>query len=142
MMIQMEFWQFVTLSITLLSILVGIFKAFVNLLDQRAIERHKAQESAREAGAKALRGMIERHMDDERVTNERVNRLSEDVDDLNRTVAGLKSTVEASPTHNDLSKIYSSVNALSEKVDSMSGAVESMGATLRQILNKIIDRGM
>jgi phage shock protein A len=142
MSIQMEFWQFCTLCITLLSIMVGIAKMFFNLVDQRAVERHKALEDAREASAKALAETISRHVDDERTTNTRVGQLADDVDKLSQTVAGLKAHVEASPTHNDLSAVYKSINAISEKVDSMSGSVAAIEHTLRQILSKIIDRGM
>lgn len=75
-------------------------------------------------------------------TNERVTQLAEEVDELGKAVTGLKAGAESAPSHADLSRVYDSINELAEKVNQLVGESESQSQTLRQILNRIIEKGM
>ena len=75
-------------------------------------------------------------------TNERVDALSARVEKIDRDVAGLAVSAETAPSHNDLSGVYRSINGLSEKVDTLVGSFDTQSATLRQILSRVIERGM
>lgn len=75
-------------------------------------------------------------------TNERVGQIAEKVDTLDKDVASLKAASDKAPSHQDLAKVYEAINELAEKVDKMIGGSESQTMTLRQILNRVIERGM
>lgn len=75
-------------------------------------------------------------------TNERVTRLAEEVDELGKAVTGLRAGAESALSHGDLSNVYGSINELAEKVNTLIGESESQSQTLRQILNRIIEKGM
>ncbi len=75
-------------------------------------------------------------------TNERVTRLADEVDDLGKAVTSLRAEAESAPSHADLSHVYESINELAEKVNKLVGESESQSQTLRQILNRIIEKGM
>ena len=69
-------------------------------------------------------------------------KLSTSVGTISQRLAHLEAAVEAAPNHGDLSKLYQSINDLSEKVDTLVGSFDSQSATLRQILSRVIERGM
>ena len=75
-------------------------------------------------------------------TNERVTLLAKEVDELDKAVTGLQASTEAAPNHADIAKVYESINELAEKVNKLVGESESQSQTLRQILNRIIEKGM
>ncbi|SDI53100.1 hypothetical protein [Propionivibrio dicarboxylicus] len=101
-------------------------------------------------------------------TNERVTQLGQDIDEINqkvikmkagcdgcqidsvasrieqidRDVSGLKAAAGSAPSHDDLSRVYEAINELAEKVNHLVGESEGQGQTLRQILARIIEKGM
>ena len=76
------------------------------------------------------------------VQEEQSKELSTSVGHLSQRLAHLEAAIEAAPDHNDLSKVYQSINELSEKVDTLVGSFDTQSATLRQILSRVIERGM
>ena len=71
-----------------------------------------------------------------------VETLTERLGDLEKDVSGLQASAENAPNHHDLAKVYEAINDLSEKVDTLAGGFDAFSATLRQILNRIIEKGM
>jgi phage shock protein A len=142
MTIQIEFWQVVTFAVTLISAFAGLIRLLFSQVEKRQDERWKAQEEARETGARSLHQMIAQHVDDERSTHQRVDALAEEVDEMARSMSGMRSKIEVSVTHHDLSKVYDSINAMSSTVNHMAGEFSSMTTLMRQIFSRIIERGM
>lgn len=71
-----------------------------------------------------------------------VETLTDRIGALEKDVSGLSASAEKAPNHHDLAKVYEGINDLAEKVDKMAGGFEAQSATLRQILNRVIERGM
>ena len=71
-----------------------------------------------------------------------VGTLTDRIGELEKNVAGLQATTGRAPDHHDLEKVYEAINELAEKVDTLVGGFDSQSATLRQILNRVIERGM
>ena len=71
-----------------------------------------------------------------------IETLAERLGALEKDVSGLQASAEQAPSHHDLDKVYEAVNDLSEKVDTLAGGFDAFSATLRQILNRIIEKGM
>lgn len=68
--------------------------------------------------------------------------LSSQIGELEKDVSALKTSSENAPNHGDLSKVYESVRELAKEVNQLVGEFEVQGQTLRQILNRIIEKGM
>lgn len=68
--------------------------------------------------------------------------LAERLGELEKDVSGLQASAEKAPNHHDLAKVYEAINDLAEKTDTLIGGFDAQSATLRQILNRVIERGM
>jgi len=78
MTIQIEVWQLITLLLAFFSC-VGVFgKVLLVQFERRLGERFKAQDEAREAGARTLREALNQHIIDERKTSAQVISLERD----------------------------------------------------------------
>jgi archaellum component FlaC len=71
-----------------------------------------------------------------------VEALGGRIEQLDRDVSALKAVSESAPDHDDISRVYESINDLAETVNRLVGEFEAQGQTLRQILNRIIEKGM
>lgn len=71
-----------------------------------------------------------------------VGAVTDRVGKLEKDVAGLQATTEHAPDHHDLEKVYEAINELAGKVDTLVGGFDAQSATLRQILNRVIEKGM
>ncbi len=71
-----------------------------------------------------------------------VDTLTDRIGELEKDVSGLKASAEQAPDHHDLAKVYEAINDLAEKVDTLVGGFDAQSTTLRQILNRVIERGM
>lgn len=82
----------------------------------------------------------------DKVTNDRIGKLEEDIDDKFKTygerIAKLETASENAPDHKDISKVYDSINALAATVNQLVGENRSQSDTLKLILNQITIKGM
>lgn len=82
----------------------------------------------------------------DKVTNERIKKLEDDLDDKlegqSERIATLEERSLNTPNHADLAKVYESINDLSKTVHKLAGQVDAQGDMLRLILNRITERGM
>lgn len=81
-----------------------------------------------------------------RVTNERIGKLEKDLDekldDHGERIARLEAHVERAVTHDDLGKVYGTIKGVDGKVSAIGGQLTGIDATLRQIVARIISKGM
>jgi len=82
----------------------------------------------------------------DRVTNDRIGKLEDDLDEKlaghAERISKLESHIEAAPTHGHLGDLYGKIHAVDTKVSSQGGKLESIDATLRMILSRITEKGM
>lgn len=80
------------------------------------------------------------------VTNERIGKLEDDLDEKldgqGERIAKLEALSEAAPNHGDISKVYESLNALAGTVNQLVGENRGQSDTLKLILNQITAKGM
>lgn len=98
-----------------------------------------------------------------KVTNERINKLQDDIDEWKDDhqeriavletatkgvpthgdrIARLETGAENVPTHDDLGSIHERITALDSKVSAQGGKLDGIDATLRQLLSRVMERGM
>ncbi|MDP2808659.1 MAG: hypothetical protein Q8O34_00755 [Rhodocyclaceae bacterium] len=81
-----------------------------------------------------------------KVTNERINTLQEDIDDKlddhSERIAKLEVTTERAPNHAHLGSLHEKVNAVDLKVSGIAGRLEGIDASLRQVLSRIMEKGL
>lgn len=81
-MVQVEMWALLTflvgLLVTFMAAVFGFAKVLGGQIDKRLDEKFKAQEEAREAGARSLREHIDRHIDQGDRTAVQVGNLERD----------------------------------------------------------------
>lgn len=82
----------------------------------------------------------------DKVTNDRINTLEEDLKKENKTlserVAKVEAVSESAPNHADISKVYDSINQLAATVNQLVGENRGQSDTLKLILNQITAKGM
>jgi hypothetical protein len=78
MNVQMELWQLITLLIAFFACIGGFGKVLMGQFEKRLAVQFEAQETARAAGAKALRETIERYNAQVGQTAEQVKKLERD----------------------------------------------------------------
>lgn len=82
----------------------------------------------------------------DRVTNERINGLENDLDgkfdNHGERIARLETHGQNAPTHSDLGDLHNKVNTVDLKVSAQGGKLDAIDATLRMILSRITERGM
>jgi len=82
----------------------------------------------------------------DKVTNDRIGKLEEDIDDkfdiYGERIAKLEATSENAPDHTDISKVYDSINQLAATVNQLVGENRGQSDTLKLILNQITAKGM
>lgn len=82
----------------------------------------------------------------DKVTNDRIGKLEDDIDDKFGTQGERISRIEAisgtAPDHKDIAKVYNSINTLSATVNQLVGENRGQSDTLKLILNQITEKGM
>lgn len=82
----------------------------------------------------------------DKVTNDRIGKLEDDIDSKFGTQGERISKIEArsqsAPDHNDIAKVYQSLNALAGTVNQLVGENRGQSDTLKLILNQITAKGM
>lgn len=81
-----------------------------------------------------------------RVTNERINDLEHDldikIDGHGERLAHLEAHAEGAPTHDDLSRLHEKINRVAESQGRLEGTVAGIDSNVRQLLNRIVERGL
>ena len=72
MIIELELWHLITLLLSFFGAVAGFGKVLLGQFEKRLTERFKALDEAREIGSKQLRESLQRHMDQEAKTIERL----------------------------------------------------------------------
>ncbi|MBA4381818.1 MAG: hypothetical protein C0406_04560 [Sideroxydans sp.] len=78
----------------------------------------------------------------DKVTNDRIGKLEEDIDTKFETYGERIAKLETNPSHADIAKVYESINALSATVNQLVGENRGQSDTLKLILNQITAKGM
>ena len=82
----------------------------------------------------------------DKVTNDRIGKLEDDIDEKFDTygerIAKLEAVSETAPDHADISKVYDSINQLAATVNQLVGENRGQSDTLKLILNQITAKGM
>ena len=147
MNIQIELWQLLTFGVGLLLSFFGAAFAAGKLLGaqwQKGLDqRFAAQDEARLQGSTLFHQALDRHMEDEKVNRAQLITLEREFllwrSDLphkhGERLSRLEVAIKNVPTND-------SINQLTEKVNRLVGEFEGQGNTLRQILNRVIEKGM
>lgn len=81
-----------------------------------------------------------------KVTNERINKLQEDLDewkdDHSERIAVLETRAKGVPTHDDMGGIHERITAVDLKVSAQGGKLDGIDATLRMLLARITEKGL
>lgn len=82
----------------------------------------------------------------DKVTNDRIGKLEEDIDGKFSTqgerISKMEAVSVAAPNHNDIAKVYESLNTLAATVNQLVGENRGQSDTLKLILNQITAKGM
>lgn len=78
----------------------------------------------------------------DKVTNDRIGKLEEDIDTKFDTYGERIAKLETNPNHADITKVYESVSALAATVNQLVGENRGQSDTLKLILNQIAVKGM
>jgi len=82
----------------------------------------------------------------DKVTNDRIGKLEDDIDGKFGTqgerISKIEATNKAAPNHHDIAKVYESINALAATVNQLVGENRGQSDTLKLILNQITAKGM
>lgn len=81
-----------------------------------------------------------------RVTNERITEMETAIEDKidghGERIAVLETRAKQVPTHSDMGDIHEKINAVDQKVSAQGGKLDSIDAQLRQLMNRILERGL
>ncbi|MDR1063646.1 MAG: hypothetical protein LBL48_06905 [Azoarcus sp.] len=75
-------------------------------------------------------------------TNERITRLNEDVDKIDKELAALSGKIGGAVGHHDLSELYQRLAKVEQSVSKLCGSFNEANNTLRLILTKIAEKGL
>lgn len=139
MTLQVEFWYMVGLAITLVGAWFGGVKLFFSQVDRRLEERFETQERDRQSQYAALNALLKAHADEGKL---RLERIDEDLRAHSERMARLEQDVERMPSHDDIGQLYDKLSSLSTGLASISGKMDGIEASLRQVVGRLIDRGM
>lgn len=64
------------------------------------------------------------------------------MDKATERLSALEADARRAPTHEDLARIYERINALASGQAETKGAVDSLAATMRQFMNRVIEKGL
>lgn len=78
MMLQVEFWQLVTLLLAFFGFVAGAAKVLFSQIDRRLDERFQALENARTAADAAMQATLTRHAEEEQKVVARLQALDRD----------------------------------------------------------------
>ena len=78
MIVTLELWQLITLLLAFFGCVAAFGKVLLSQFEKRLKERFDAQNSAREAGQKALRDIFEQHLIEERKNGDDLQSLERD----------------------------------------------------------------
>lgn len=78
MIVTLELWQLITLLLAFFGCVAAFGKILLSQFEKRLEERFDAQNSAREAGQKALRDIFEQHLVEERKNGDSLQSLERD----------------------------------------------------------------
>lgn len=81
-----------------------------------------------------------------RVTNERISEMESGlegkIEHHGERIAHLEARTEQAPTHSDLGDLYEKVGAVDLKVSDIGGRLSGIEANLRQIMGRIMEKGL
>lgn len=81
-----------------------------------------------------------------RVTNERITTLQEDIDgkldDHAERLSALEARVDGVPNHGNLGSLHEKINGVRADVSNLGGRMDGIEATLRQLTNLIMGKGL
>lgn len=75
-------------------------------------------------------------------TNDRVTAVEEKQAEVDVDIAALRGRIDALPTHDHLGDVFEKINGVDTKVSGIDGRLEGIESTLRQLLNRIMERGL
>ncbi len=82
----------------------------------------------------------------DKVTNDRIGKLEEDIDEnfttYSERIAKLETATDNAPNYTDIAKVYESLNTLAATVNQLVGENRGQSDTLKLILNQITAKGM
>lgn len=82
----------------------------------------------------------------DKVTNDRIGKLEDDIDSKfgsqGERISKMEATSKAAPDHHDIAKVYDSLNTLAGTVNQLVGENRGQSDTLKLILNQITAKGM
>lgn len=68
--------------------------------------------------------------------------VDERLDKTGERLARLEERVERSPTHDDVGRVYERINALAASLSEIKGAVDSVNGNVRQLMARVIEKGL
>lgn len=139
MSIQVEFWHLVGLALTLAGAWAGGAKLFFTQVDMRLDERFAAQERDRQNQYAALTALFHAHAEE---SKKRLDRIDDDIRAHAERMARMEQDVERMPSHDDLGRLYDKLNMLGASLASVSGKIDGLEANIRQVVGRLIDKGM
>jgi tetrahydromethanopterin S-methyltransferase subunit G len=116
MTLQVQFWELLTLLITIVGGMLGLFFTLGKITLASSQKHLDMRFAALEETAKEANEQIAHRLDDSSTLRERV--------------AGLEHMASQMPNHDDIGKVYERVNELSEQVGHIAG---EMGAMRRAV---------
>ena len=82
----------------------------------------------------------------DKVTNDRIGKLEEDINTKFGTqgerISKVEAATDSAPDHHDIAKVYDSLNLLAGTVNQLVGENRGQSDTLKLILNQITAKGM
>ena len=81
-----------------------------------------------------------------KVTNERINALQDDIDDWKddhtERIVALEATAKGAPNHSHLGGLHEKINTVGNDVSGIAGRLDGIESTLRQLTSEILKRGL
>ncbi len=82
----------------------------------------------------------------DKVTNDRIGKLEDDLDikldGHGERLSALEVATESAPNHEHLGNLHEKINTVDVKVSGIAGRIEGIDATLRQLMNHIVSKGL
>lgn len=139
MILQVDFWQLVGLVVSLAGAWFGGAKLFFQQVDKRLDERFGTQERDRQAQYSQINAALAQYAED---SGHRLDRLEGEGRTQGERLSRLEADVARMPNHDDLSLLYDKLNSLTAGVSALGGKIDGIEASLRQVVGRLIDRGM
>lgn len=137
MILQIEFWQLVSMvsgvMVTVVGCVIGMARWLAAEYDARQEQRMNAFEEAARAGAKTHAEALRQHIANSEMD---IGRLAEHAD----KIARLEAEVNGHPTHADVAALYDSINKLAATVNQLVGETRLQSDLMRMLINREVSR--